>query len=88
MNYKMVRAEDGIVWVTVQPLMTEVRNALEKAKNIDVTSMDTDDKRGIDFTILSMEAVYNFLGSLMTEQSVNELVENATKETVNKGSIH
>ena len=50
--------------------------------------MDTDDKRGVDFTILSMEAVYNFLGSLMTEQSVNEMVANATKETENKGSIH
>ena len=84
----MVRAEDGIVWVTIQPLMTEVKQALEKAKNIDISTMDHDDKRGVDFTILSMEAVYNFLGSLMTEQSVNELVTNATKETVDKGSVH
>jgi hypothetical protein len=88
MNYKMVRAEDGIVWVTVQPLMTEVRQALEKAKNIDISTMNTDDKRGVDFTILSMEAVYNFLGSLMTEQSVNELVTDATNEVKHTGSLH
>jgi hypothetical protein len=88
MNYKMVRAEDGIVWVSIQPLMTEVKNALEKAKNIDVSTMDVDDKRGVDFTILSMEAVYNFLGSLMTEQSVNEMVANAKAETIDKGSVH
>jgi hypothetical protein len=88
MNYKMVRAEDGIVWVTVQPLMTEVRQALDNAKNIDVTDMDSDDKRGVDFTILAMESVYNFLGSLLTEQSVNEMVANSKEETNDKGSVH
>ena len=87
MNYKMVRAEDGIVWVSIQPLMAEVRQALEKAKHIDVSTMDSDDKRGVDFTILSMEAVYNFLGSLLTEQSVNEMVAKS-KETTDKGSVH
>jgi hypothetical protein len=87
MNYKMVRAEDGIVWVTLQPLMTDVKQALENAKNIDVSAMDVDEKRGVDFTILSMEAVYNFLGSLMTEQSVNEMVAKS-KETTDKGSVH
>ena len=84
----MVKAEDGIVWVTVQPLMTEVRQALERAKNIDVSTMDTDDKRGVDFTILSMEAVYNFLGSLMTEHNVNELISNATVEVKHDGNLH
>jgi hypothetical protein len=83
----MVRAEDDIVWVTVQPLMSDVRQALENAKNIDTTTMTNDEKRGVDFTILSMEAVYNFLGSLMTEQSVNEMVSNADQDE-NKGSIH
>jgi len=77
MNYKMVRASDGIVWVTIQPLMNDVKLAIENAKNIDVKQMNTDDKRGVDFTIISMEAVYNFLGSLMTEQNVTEMINNA-----------
>jgi hypothetical protein len=88
MNYKMVRAEDGIVWVTVQPLMQKVREALENAKNIKTDEMDTNDKRGVDFTILSMEAVYNFLGSLMTEQNVNEMISNAKPEIKHDGSLH
>jgi len=83
----MVRAEDGIVWVTIQPLMTEVKQALEKAKNIDISTMSSDDKRGVDFTILSMEAVYNFLGSLMAEQNVHEIVKKATSESTD-GSVH
>jgi hypothetical protein len=88
MNYKMVRAEDNIIWVTLQPLMTDVKQALENAKNIDVSAMDVDEKRGVDFTILSMEAVYNFLGSLMTEQNINEMISNATPEITHTGTLH
>ena len=84
MNYKMVRAEDGIVWVTVQPLMDQVKLHLEEDKKIDVTKMCADDKKGIDFTILSIEAVYNFLNSLMTEQNLTELLE---KEKENKQEV-
>jgi len=89
MNYKMIKAEDGIVWVTLQPLMTDVRQALENAKNINVDNMNTDDKRGVDFTILSMEAVYNFLGSLMTEHNVNEVIQNQSVEILKtEGKLH
>lgn len=88
MNYKMVRAEDSIVWVTVQPLMNNVKQALDNAKNIDTSTMSTDDKRGVDFTILSMEAVYNFLGSLMTEQNINEMIANAKPDITHTGSLH
>jgi hypothetical protein len=79
MNYKMVKAEDGIVWVTIQPLMHDVKTALENAKKINIDDMNDDDKRGVNFTILSMESVYNFLGSLMTEHNVSELVKTADK---------
>lgn len=84
MNYKMVKAEDGIVWVTIQPLMHDVKHALDNAKKIDVEHMDSDDKRGVDFTVLSMEAVYNFLASLLTEHNVTELVENENKKPDNE----
>ena len=86
MNYKMVRAEDGIVWVTLQPLLSDVKQALENAKNIDVSTMDKQEKQGVDFTILAMESVHNFITSLLTEHSVRELVEN--EEQKNSGSIH
>lgn len=80
MNYKLVVAEDGIVWVCIQPLMRDVSEALENAKNIDVTNMDGDEQRGVNFTILSMEAVYNFLNSLMAEADVTEYIKNQEKK--------
>lgn len=88
MNYKMVRAEDGIVWVTLQPLLSDVKQALENAKNIDVSNMDSDEKRGIDFTILAMESVHNFITSLLTEHSVTELVEKEENKDKPEGTLH
>jgi len=82
MNYKLVKAEDGIVWVSIQPLMNDVKVALENAKNINTDDMLDNEKTGVDFTILSMEAVYNFLGSLLTEQGLKDLQEQ------NKESLH
>ncbi len=88
MNYKMVRAEDGIVWVTLQPLLTDVKQALDNAKNINTENMSDDEKRGVDFTILAMESVHNFITSLLTEQNVNELIQNATPDIKFEGTLH
>jgi hypothetical protein len=82
----MVTAEDGIVWVTLQPLLSDVKQALDNAKNIDTTKMDTDEKRGVDFTILAMESVYNFITSLLTEHGVRTIVENEDKK--NQETLH
>jgi hypothetical protein len=84
----MVRAEDGIVWVTLQPLLTDVKQALDNAKNINTENMSDDEKRGVDFTILAMESVLNFITSLLTEQNVNELIQNATPDIKFEGTLH
>lgn len=87
MNYKMVRAEDGVVWVTLQPLLSDVKQALENAKNIDTSNMDDKEKTGVDFTILAMESVHNFITSLLTEHSVREMVENEESKK-DQGTLH
>lgn len=86
----MIRAEDGIVWVTLQPLLTDVKQALENAKNIKTENMSDDEKRGVDFTILAMESVHNFITSLLTEHGVREMVEkeNVTPEVKHDGTLH
>jgi hypothetical protein len=86
MNYKMVTAEDGIVWVTLQPLLSDVKHALENAKNIDVDNMDDDEKRGVNFTILAMESVHNFITSLLTEHGIREMVDR--EDNKNQETLH
>jgi hypothetical protein len=86
MNYKMVTAEDGIIWVTLQPLLSDVKHALENAKNIDVDNMDDDEKRGVNFTILAMESVHNFITSLLTEHGIREMVDR--EDNKNQETLH
>ena len=88
MNYKMIRADDGIVWVTLQPLLTDVKQALDNAKNIKVELMTEEEKRGVDFTILAMESVHNFITSLLTEHNIQEMVANATPTVTHTGNLH
>jgi hypothetical protein len=71
-QYQMTTAQDGITWVSLQPLLEQTMLHLDEAKKIDITVMSDDEKRGIDFTLLSMEAVVNFLRSLIAEHLMEE----------------
>ena len=71
-QYQMTTAPDGITWVSLQPLLDQTMLHLDEAKKIDITTMTDDEKRGIDFTLLSMEAVVNFLRSLIAEHLMEE----------------
>jgi len=71
-QYQMTTAPDGITWVSLQPLLEQTMLHLDEAKKIDITVMSDDEKRGIDFTLLSMEAVVNFLRSLIAEHLMEE----------------
>jgi hypothetical protein len=80
-NYMMHTAEDGITWVTIEPLMIQTIAHLDEAKAIDVSRLSDDEQRGVDFTILAMESVVNFLRSLLAEHELeSEIAE--TKETL------
>ena len=82
----MITANDGIVWVTLQPLLTDVKAALENAKNIDTKDMSTEEKHGVDFTILAMESVHNFITSLLTEHNLKEMI--LAQEQKHKETLH
>jgi len=75
-RYMMHTAPDGITWVTIQPLLVQTMQHLDEAKLIDVSELNDDERRGVDFTILSMTAVVNFLRSLLTEHELETEIAN------------
>ena len=79
----MHTAPDGITWVTIQPLLVQTMQHLDEAKEIDVSELNDDEHRGVDFTILSMEAVVNFLRSLLAEHELEGEVAKAKREEKN-----
>ena len=82
-NYMIHTSEVGINWVTFQPLMILKMAHLDEAKKIDTDTMSDDEKRAVDFTILSMEAVINFLRSLLAEHELENVV---AKDKANSGA--
>ncbi len=82
-RYMMHTAPDGITWVTIQPLLVQTMQHLDEAKAIDVSKLSDDERRGVDFTILSMESVVNFLKSLLTEHELETEIANAKAKEKN-----
>ena len=82
-HYHMHTAPDGITWITIQPLMLQTMAHLNEAKAIDVSTLSDTERRGVDFTILSMEAVVNFLRSLLAEHELENEVAEAKKREAN-----
>ena len=75
-RYMMHTAPDGITWVTIQPLLVQTMQHLDEAKAIDVSKLNDNERRGVDFTILSMESVVNFLRSLLAEHELETEIAN------------
>lgn len=75
-RYMMHTAPDGITWVTIQPLLVQTMQHLDEAKAIDVSKLSDDERRGVDFTILSMESVVNFLRALLAEHDLETEIAN------------
>lgn len=79
-TYKLQRDVDGVVWVSIQPLMDDIRDALKKITDLDDPRMIEVDHKELNLKILGLQSIYTFLGALMTEQTLVE-----KKDRLNKG---
>lgn len=73
-TYELFR-EDGITWVSIENLMNDVNDALIKMRNISELGLDSSDVQQLRLKIVGLEAIYTFLGGLITEQNLKELRE-------------
>lgn len=73
-TYELFR-EDDITWVSIENLMNDVNDALIKMRNISELGLDPADVQQLRLKIVGLEAIYTFLGGLVTEQNLKELRE-------------
>lgn len=73
-TYTLYR-EDEVTYVSVEPLMNDALDALNKMKEIKTDGLDQTDQQQLKLKILGLEAIYTFLGGLVTEQNLAELRE-------------
>ena len=67
-TYELKKDEDGRLWVSVNELMVDIKQALEKMSNLDDPRLIEVDKKELDAKIVGLHAIYTFLGALQTEQ--------------------
>ena len=73
-TYELFR-EDGITWVSIENLMNDVNDALSQMRNISDIGLQEHDVKQLRLKIVGLEAIYTFLGGLVTEQNLKELRE-------------
>ena len=73
-NYTMKTDENGIVWVSLQPLIKDVMEVHKNAENIDTSKMTPNEMQGVISTRVCTRAVLEFLKSLETEQMIRDMV--------------
>jgi hypothetical protein len=69
-TYELKKDEDGKLWVSVNELMVDIKQALEKMSNLDDPRLIEVDKKELDTKIIGLHAIYTFLGALQTEQTL------------------
>ena len=82
-RYKLVKAEDGVVWVSIQPLMEDIRESKTKMFSIDTSRLSPEQKSEFQLRMVGLEAVYEFLGALVTEKQLEELREERAANGLN-----
>ena len=73
-TYELFR-EDDITWISIEPLMNDINDALIQMRKISEVGLDSVDVQQLRLKIVGLEAIYTFLGGLVTEQNLKELRE-------------
>lgn len=71
-TYELFR-ENEVTWVSVEPLMNDITEAMTRLKQIKEDGLDEIDRQQLRLKIIGLEAIYTFLGGLVTEKNLEEL---------------
>lgn len=71
-TYKLFRGADKNLYVSVEPLMADIKNSIEKMADMDIEELSDDNKQLFDLKILGLRTIYEFLGALQQEQFLKE----------------
>lgn len=83
-TYKLSKDESGELLVTVKPLMNDIEKSIHQMMEMDISELNDDNKQIFDLKILGLKTVYEFLGALVTEQTLKD----AKEELKNRETVH
>lgn len=81
-TYKLYRDVDNGLVVTVDPLVKDIEQSIEKMMDMNIDELSEDNKQLFDLKILGLRTIHQFLGALQQEQYLKDKAHEL-KGTVN-----
>jgi hypothetical protein len=85
-TYKLYRDDDEQLVVTVDPLVKDIEQSLEKLMEMNVDDLSDENKQIFEMKILGLRTIHQFLGALQQENYLKEYKAGLTDEL--KGKIN
>ena len=85
-NYKLYRANDNELVVTVDPLVKDIETSIEAMMAMDVEDLSPDNRHIFEMKILGLRTIHQFLGALQQENYLKEYKAGITTEL--KGRVN
>ena len=85
-NYKLYRANDNELVVTVDPLVKDIETSIEAMMAMDVEDLSDDNRHIFEMKILGLRTIHQFLGALQQENYLKEYKAGITTEL--KGRVN
>jgi len=86
-TYKLYRDDDEALVVTVDPLVKDIEQSLEKLMEMNVDDLSDENKQIFEMKILGLRTIHQFLGALQQEQYLKEYKQGLTTELKGKVNI-
>lgn len=80
-KYHVETGPDGIRWVSIEPLMTDIVNSIEQLMKLPNDNLDDDGKHVLEMKILGLRTVHEFLGSIITADNLKKMKENTNGQS-------
>jgi hypothetical protein len=74
-RYQIVEGPDGVHWLTLEPLIEDMKQAMDMLLSINPKDFSQKDNNLLDFKIASLKSATEFLNSLLTEVRLQDLRE-------------
>ena len=75
MSYVTQKGPDGTTWITVEPLMNDLKQAVVTLMELE---LPLDEEQGRNEKLLGLKATYEILGSILQEVQLKELRDGKT----------
>lgn len=71
-TYKLFKGADNHLYVSVGPLMDDIKKSIETMVDMNIDNLSTENKQIFDLKILGLRTIYEFLGALKMEQTLKD----------------